>query len=104
MAVALLNPEAFRQKIKALLAEAEASGRSEDVDRVVAHIDSSAAPDELSPLAKLMFVIDQEYQLPLQEALDGYRRWYEKKHGGSAPEAEIVAMMREVYDAARAAR
>lgn len=101
MTAALLNPEGFRRRIGALIDEAIAQGRGDDLDRVVAHVDAETQPTEVNRLAALMYLIDEEYRLPLQEAIDAHRRWHERKNDGSLADEKILVTLREIYEEKR---
>lgn len=97
MAPALLNLEGFKRAIGSLIDEAYAKGRGSDLERVVKHAESTS-PEEVSRLAALMYLVDEEYLHPLREAVEAYRRWADKKDQPTDDD-QILAVMREVYQA-----
>lgn len=102
MAPALLNLEGFKRSVGSLIDEAYASGRGSDLERIVEHAESTS-PEEVSRLAALMYLVDEEYLHPLQEAVEAYRRWAEKK-GSPVDDDQILGVMREVYLARKKAQ
>lgn len=101
MSAALLNPEGFRRRIATLIEEAVGQGRGDDLDRIAAHVRSASAPGAVSRLAALMYLLDQEYVLPVQEALDAHRRWHEMKKGAPVDDDALLQVMFEVYTSTR---
>lgn len=101
MAAALLNPEGFRRRIATLIEESIKRGRGEDLDRIASHVRSSQPPGEVSRLAALMYLVDQEFLLPLQEAIDAHRRWHEMKKGAPVGDDALLETMYEVYESTR---
>jgi uncharacterized NAD(P)/FAD-binding protein YdhS len=101
MAAALLSREGFERALAALIERADSLGRGADLDRVAERLNGEKTPREVSRLAALSFMLDQEFVLPLQEAVEAYKRWLEKK-GEPAGDDEVFAVMRAVYVRARA--
>src|SRR5690606_38840571 len=95
VAAALLNLEGFKRAIGALIDQAYQAGRGADLERIVEHADKTS-PDEVSRLAALMYLVDQEYLHPLQDAIEAYRRYNEKKDIAIVDDA-ILEVMREVW-------
>jgi hypothetical protein len=101
MAAALLTREGFEHAIEALIARADGLGRGADLDRVASRL-GVKTPKEVSHLAALNFMLDQEFLLPLQEAVEAYRRWLEKK-GEPTSDEQIMLVLRDVYTRVRKA-
>ena len=73
-----LNTEGFKAAVAGVISSAIENGREDDMKRVVAQMDTQA-PTEVSRLAALMFLVDQEYHLPLQQAIDALRAGAERE-------------------------
>ena len=101
MSAALLNLESFRLKIRTFINQADERGRGDDLDRIAAHVEKAEHPDEVTKLAAITYLVDQEFLLPLQEAIDAHRRWRESK-GEPISDDEIYTLMRQVYGEVRA--
>lgn len=99
MAAAMLNPESFARTLESMVEEAHKRGRGDDLARIVQRVLDGTHPKEVTPLAALMFMVDQEFLHPLQEAIDALRRWHKKK-GTPITDDEVFASMMEIYAAA----
>ena len=66
-----------------MIEEAHAQGRGEDLERISKHLETrraaGASAGPVNQLAALMFLIDEEYRLPLQKTIDAFRRWRDRK-------------------------
>jgi hypothetical protein len=100
MAAAFLSREGFEHAVAALITRADSLGRGADLDRVALRLNADKTPREVSRLAALGFMLDQEFMLSLQESVDAYKRWLEKK-GESATDDDVFAVMKAVYMKAR---
>lgn len=96
MATAILTQEGFERAIRGVLEQAYAAGRGSDVERIVSHVEASDSPSEVSQLAALMYLVDEEYRLRLQESIEAYRRWCNKK-SKPASDSDIIGVLRSVY-------
>ena len=96
MTAAVLTKDAFERAIGAIIDEADRLGRASDLDRVVRHMEPADKPSELSRLAALMYLLDEEYRLRVREAADAFRRWGEMK-GETPSDDEILDIMKAVY-------
>jgi hypothetical protein len=92
------NRESFIRAVDRMLARADCEGRGEDLDRVVAHV--VRKPREVSSLASLMLLLDEDYRLLLQDEIDAFRRWGKQK-GQHLSDDDIFAVMMTTYEGRR---
>lgn len=92
--------ETFERVIAGMIAEADSKNRGDDLDRVVQHV--LASPAEVSNLAAIAFMLDEEFRGPFQHEIEAYRRWLKKKELPSDDHA-IFDVLIEIYRAKRGA-
>lgn len=90
--------ESFERALAALIDKADAQARGADLDRIRTHIE--AGPAEVSPLARLLFVLDEDFRTLVEQHIESYRRWLTRK-GQPAADADIFAVMLSVYQRKR---
>lgn len=88
------NQESFERAIAALIDRADAQRRGEDLDRLVQHVMNS--PGEVSDLASLLFMMDEDYRPLLTQAIDAYRRWLKTK-GRDTDDDAITDALKRIY-------
>ena len=88
----------FERSIESLIEKVEKQNRGEDLDRLVGHIDSS--PSDVSKLASLMMLIDDDFRPRLKADIDAYRR-FEKQKGRDLGDDEIYEVLHDVYQRVR---
>lgn len=93
------NKESFARAMARLMARADSEGRGEDLDRVVTHLNRK--PREVSALASLMMLLDEDYRLLVHDEIEAFRRWGKQK-GQTLHDDEIFAVMMAIYEVHRA--
>jgi len=88
----------FEKAVERLIEQAVAQNRGDDLDRLVGHLQSS--PPDVSRLASLLMMIDEDYRPQLKADVEAYRRFVKQK-GRDATDEEIVQVLVGVYNAAR---
>ena len=101
--MALLSKEGFERAILSMIEEARAAGRGDDLAKIARHLDarrtSGEAQGPVNQLAALMFLIDEEYRLPLQKTIDAFRRWRDRKDDPVGDE-EVFTLLEGFYQRA----
>lgn len=92
------NQESFERAIIALIDQVDAQNRGSDLDRVYQHLQNS--PDEVSNLAKIIFMLDDDYRPLVTQAVDAYRRWLKTK-GRDTDDQSIAAVILDTYRSKR---
>jgi hypothetical protein len=88
------NDVQFDRAIGRLIERARAQGRGDDLDRMIAHLE--AAPTNVSRLASLLLLVDEDFRGPLKAEVDAYRRFCAQK-GRVVADDEVVSRMLDVY-------
>ncbi len=88
------NRANFLRAISNLIARADAQNRGDDLDRLVQHVIDG--PQEVSGLARFLYLVDEDYRSVLEAEIDAYRRWLKKKDG-SADDQEVLKALLEAY-------
>ena len=93
--------QAFRKRIHDQIVGLDEQGRGGDLDKVVSYtIDPHG---DVSRLAALFWTVDEEYQKPLRDLIDGFRRQMAAE--GHTPSDEAVyELMLDTYRRARGAK
>ncbi len=86
--------ESFERAIAALIDKADTQSRGGDLDRIRDHV--ANGPAEVSPLARLLFVLDDDFRPLVEQQIDAYRRWLVRKER-PADDADIMQIMMKVY-------
>lgn len=88
------NRDRFVQAVVQLLTKADQEARTDDLARVVSHIEGS--PSELSRLGGLMMLLDENWRHDLRDHIDAYRRWRRQK-GQSDTDDDVFELMLQTY-------
>ena len=86
--------DSFERAIAALIDKADAQERGADLDRIQTHIEQG--PAEVSTLARLLFVLDDDFRPLVEQHIESYRRWLARK-GDPASDDDIFGVMFAVY-------
>lgn len=90
--------EAFQTKIRTMIGRLDDQGRGGDLDKVVSY--TIEPHGDVSRLAALFWTVDEEYQKPLRDLVDGFRR--DMAQEGHTPSDEaIYDLMLSIYRDAR---
>lgn len=90
------NEETFERAIAALIDKTDAANRGDDLDRLAKHVSSS--PAQVSSLASLMFMIDEDFRPLLEQEVEAYRRWLKRKdrpHDDKTVYEAVIASYRQ---------
>ena len=90
----LHTPESFARALVGLIEQVDGQERGADLDRVYKHVMGS--PGEVSRLASLLFVLDEDYRRLLEDHVGAYRRWLAKKEQ-PAGDDDIFSVMIATY-------
>jgi hypothetical protein len=85
------NEESFERAIAALIDKTDAANRGDDLDRLANHVLTSTP--EVSKLASLMFMIDEDFRPMVEQEVEAYRRWLKKKGKPSDDQSIYDALM-----------
>lgn len=86
--------QAFREKIRQQIVALDEHGRGQDLDKVVSYTVNPHG--DVSRLAALFWTVDEEFQKPLRDLIDGFRRQMAAE--GQTPSDEaIYELMLETY-------
>jgi hypothetical protein len=88
----------FEKAVTRLIADAKAQNRADDLDRLVAHLERT--PADVSKLASLLLLVDDDVRPELKQSIDAYRRFVHQK-GRPIDDDAILAVLREVYERER---
>jgi len=88
------NLEQFEKAIERLIEQADAQNRGADLDRLVSHLQRS--PADVSRLASLLMMVDDDFRSPLKADVDAFRRFHRQKKR-EASDDEILKVMMKVY-------
>lgn len=88
----------FEKAVARLIADAKAQNRADDLDRLVAHLERT--PADVSKLASLLLLVDDDVRPELKQSIDAYRRFIHQK-GRPIDDDAILAVLREVYERER---
>jgi predicted RNA methylase len=91
--------EGFQNKVAAMMDEVDRRGRGSDLDRVVSY--TLQPHGDVSRLAALFWTIDEDYQKPLRDLIDGFRREASAQLGSTPSDEVIYDIMHEVYRSKR---
>ena len=99
MSNAVHNKGQFERVVERLILAADQANRGADLDRAVTHID--ARPPDVSRLAALLLVIDDDVRPELSGAIDAFRRFRDQKND-SVDDDGVLMVMHGVYRRLRA--
>lgn len=88
----------FERAIAKLIDDAKRQNRADDLDRLVKHLERT--PEDVSKLASLLLMVDDDVRPNLKSSIDAYRRFSSQK-GREANDEEILEVLRAVYDRER---
>jgi hypothetical protein len=100
MSGAIHNRVQFERVIERLILSADQSNRGGDLDRAVAHTESR--PVDVSRLAALLMVIDDDVLPDLSAAIDAFRR-FRTQQGEPLDDDGVIDVMQSVYGRLRGA-
>ncbi len=90
--------EAFRQKITKMIHALDEQGRGQDLDKVVSYTINPHG--DVSRLAALFWTVDEEFQKPLRDVVDSFRRDMASE-GHNVTDETIYEFLLDVYRRAR---
>ena len=88
----------FERAVARLIDDAKRQNRADDLDRLVAHLERT--PEDVSKLASLLLLVDDDVRPELKQSIDAYRRFVSQK-GRPIDDETILAVLREVYERER---
>lgn len=100
MSGAIHNRVQFERAVERLILAADQASRGPDLDRAVAHIDSR--PSDVSRLAALLLVIDDDVRPELSTAIEAFRRFRAQQEDPVSDDG-VLEVMQAVYSRIRAA-
>lgn len=92
------NQQQFEKAIERTIATADKQNRGQDLDKVVAHLQK--APADVSRLASLLMLVDDDFRPDLKSHVDAYRRFCAQKER-EVSDDEILDVMLAVYKRCR---
>jgi hypothetical protein len=85
----------FQQRVAEMVEDLDRRGRGQDLDRVA---DYSQKPrGDVSRLTAVFWTIDEDYQKPVRELVDEFRRQADEEFGQTPDDALVYELMYEVY-------
>ena len=96
--ISLATRAQFKKAIGKLIDDAVAQNRGEDLDRLVRHLERT--PEDVSRLANLLLLVDDDARPALKSQIDAFRRFSGQK-GHPSDDDDILEVLVEVYRARR---
>lgn len=93
------NRVQFERAIERLILAADQSKRGDDLDRVVGHL--TEPPADVSRLAALLMLVDEDVRPELSAAISAFRRFRDQQ-GDTTSDDDVFGIMRDVYGRVRA--
>ena len=93
------NRAQFERAVERLIGETDRQNRGQDLDRMVQHLQKS--PGDVSRLASLLMMVDDDFRADIKAEVDAYRRFEEQK-GRDGGDDAILVVMEQVYRRVRA--
>lgn len=94
--VSLATRAQFAKAVTRLIDDAIAQNREDDLHRLVRHLERT--PSDVSRLASLLLLVDDDVRPALKTQIDAYRR-LETQKGRDASDDAILSVLRDVYAA-----
>ena len=96
--ISLATRAQFKKAIGKLIDDAVAQNRGDDLDRLVRHLERT--PEDVSRLANLLLLVDDDARPALKSQIDAFRRFSGQK-GHPSDDDAILEVLVEVYRARR---